>query len=258
MRFQEIDILLVDDEPGFLEQAKGILEEIDDRFVIETSSTVENALEQIENKNFDAVVSDYLMTDKNGIEFLRILREEKENMIPFILFTGRGWEEVAMKALNIGANKYIWKNEEVSLYEKEKKEPVDQYEVLAKEIVKEVKNYENKKVLELTRRTIEKSKEGIFWVDPKGEILYVNEAVRDMLGYKQKELIGKNISEIDPAFLQEDREEAWKKLKEEGSRTFKSKHETKDGTVIPVEITSNYVRDEDKELEFAFVRRIDE
>jgi PAS domain-containing protein len=42
---------------------------------------------------------------KNGLDFLQELRKQK-NEIPFILFTGKGREEVAIKALNFGADGY--------------------------------------------------------------------------------------------------------------------------------------------------------
>lgn len=256
MKSEEIRVLLVDDEADFLDQAITLLKKLDQRFVIETSETVESALESIEkNGNIDAVVSDYHMPEKDGIEFLRILREDMNSNIPFILFTGKGWEEVAMHALNLGANKYIWKNEEPNIYGKKEK-GVDQFEILANEIAKEVKKYETEKTLELTRRTIEKAKEGIFWITPEGEICYANKAVRDMLGYDQDELTARTIFDIDPDFDKEDRKEAWKELKKKGNRTFDTKHQAKDGTIFQVEITSNYIRHEDRELEFAFLRKV--
>ncbi len=55
------------------------------------------------------VVSDYGMPRKNGLEFLELLREQG-NDIPFILFTGKGTKEVAVKALNLGVNAYIDKH----------------------------------------------------------------------------------------------------------------------------------------------------
>ncbi len=49
------------------------------------------------------------MPQKNGLEFLKELREQK-NDIAFIIFTGRGREDVAVKALNLGADSYLNKN----------------------------------------------------------------------------------------------------------------------------------------------------
>jgi CheY-like chemotaxis protein len=57
-------------------------------------------------EKFDVIVSDYQMPDKDGLEFLRELRE-KDNRTPFIIFTGKGREEVVIKALNLGAVQYL-------------------------------------------------------------------------------------------------------------------------------------------------------
>ncbi|MFA4876497.1 MAG: response regulator [Methanoregula sp.] len=57
---------------------------------------------------YDAVVADYEMPEINGIEFLKRVREAK-NPILFILFTGRGREDVVIQALNEGADFYLQK-----------------------------------------------------------------------------------------------------------------------------------------------------
>ena len=51
------------------------------------------------------------MPDMNGIEFLKKVRASG-NTIPFVLFTGRGREEVVIEALNEGANFYLQKGGE--------------------------------------------------------------------------------------------------------------------------------------------------
>jgi len=97
--------LHVDDDECFLETAKQVLE-MEGRFEVETATSVDEALSKINEKQFDAVISDYEMPSKNGLQFLRELKEQK-NDVAFILFTGRGREEVAVEALNLGADRYI-------------------------------------------------------------------------------------------------------------------------------------------------------
>ena len=80
-----------------------------DNFDITNARSAEQGLKILRNENFDVVVSDYKMPGMNGIEFLEKLRREG-NGIPFIIFTGKGEERVAMEALNKGANRYITKN----------------------------------------------------------------------------------------------------------------------------------------------------
>ncbi len=100
-------ILLVDDDQDFLKMAKKILEEKWD-FEIVTANLVEVAMDKLEKGYFDAIVSDYRMPKTNGIEFLEKVKE-KDKDVPFILITGRGNEDVAMEALNRGADQYIRK-----------------------------------------------------------------------------------------------------------------------------------------------------
>ena len=100
-----IHVLHVDDDAGYLKTAKKILE-MQGSFHVETASSVEEAMEKMEKKTFDVIVSDYIMPGKDGLEFLKELRDSG-NTIPFIIFTGKGREIVAIKALNLGANQYI-------------------------------------------------------------------------------------------------------------------------------------------------------
>lgn len=100
-----IQVLHVDDEAGFLKSAKQCLE-MQGAFHVETASSVEDAVKRIEQKAFDVVVSDYVMPGKDGLDFLRELKDSG-NDVPFIMFTGRGREEVAIRALNLGADHYI-------------------------------------------------------------------------------------------------------------------------------------------------------
>ena len=57
---------------------------------------------------YDAIISDYQIPDMDGIEFLKKVRSSG-NSIPFIIFTGKGREEVVIEALNAGADFYLQK-----------------------------------------------------------------------------------------------------------------------------------------------------
>ena len=103
-----IRILHVDDDPCFLEVTKQLLF-MENHFDIDIVTTVDEALKKMKNQAYDAIISDYEMPQKNGLEFLKSIREQ-ENEVPFILFTGKGREEVIVKALNLGADRYINKN----------------------------------------------------------------------------------------------------------------------------------------------------
>ncbi|HPP78310.1 response regulator [Methanospirillum sp.] len=102
-----ISVLLVDDEPVILDIARAFLERHGE-FSVTTVLSAEEGLALLNERGFDAVVSDYEMPGMNGLGFLRAIRE-KGNHIPFIIFTGRGREDVVIEALNAGADYYIQK-----------------------------------------------------------------------------------------------------------------------------------------------------
>lgn len=103
-----IRILHVDDDPLVLSTSKMMLE-ADGKFQVDVASSVDEAQKKLNCKPFDAVISDYDMPKRNGLQFLEELRTQK-NEIAFVMFTGKGREEVAVKALNLGADRYINKN----------------------------------------------------------------------------------------------------------------------------------------------------
>lgn len=105
-----ITILFVDDEEAIRSLVKHFLE-ISGDLIVETAPSAETAFEMMKGTIYDAIVCDYEMPGGiDGIGFLTLLRNEG-NQIPFLIFTGRGQEEVAIDAINHGADFYIQKGE---------------------------------------------------------------------------------------------------------------------------------------------------
>ncbi|MFA4875793.1 MAG: PAS domain S-box protein [Methanoregula sp.] len=100
-------ILYLDDEPALLDIGKTYLE-LKGEFRVDTVRTFEEARDKILSGSYDAIISDYEMPGVSGIDFLKYVRAYHNNL-PFILFTGRGREEVVIEALNNGADFYLQK-----------------------------------------------------------------------------------------------------------------------------------------------------
>lgn len=122
--------------------------------------------------------------------------------------------------------------------------------------VAERKRAEN--VLRLTQFTVDRAAHGIFWVGPNAEILYVNDAACDVLGYSRDELLRMMMHDIDPNFPPEAWPALWEELKRRGSFTFESSPHTKGGGVRYTEVTVNYLEYESQAYNCAIVRDITE
>jgi len=102
-----LTVLYVDDEPFLLDLAKVYLEKSGEIRVV-TCQSGEKSLEILSTTSCDAIVSDYQMPGMDGLALLKNVREQYGD-IPFLLFTGRGREDVVIEAINLGADFYVQK-----------------------------------------------------------------------------------------------------------------------------------------------------
>jgi len=90
-------LLYVDDEPDLLTLGRLFLERTGE-FTVDTLPSAIKALESPVILSYDPIISDYPMPGMDGVEFLKAVRKQYGD-IPFILFTGRGREEVVIEAI---------------------------------------------------------------------------------------------------------------------------------------------------------------
>ncbi|HOW06114.1 response regulator [Methanospirillum hungatei] len=100
-------VLYIDDEKTLLTLTQIYLRE-EANLDVEIAASAEEGLVLLRNESFDAIISDYDMPDMDGIELLKCVRKENPT-IPFIVFTGKGREEIVIEALNYGADFYLQK-----------------------------------------------------------------------------------------------------------------------------------------------------
>ncbi|WNZ28835.1 MAG: PAS domain-containing protein [Candidatus Bathyarchaeota archaeon] len=190
-----VKVLYVDDDSGLQITAKQILEVVGP-FEVVTCSSVDEALKLLNGQEFDEIISDYQMPLKNGLDFLKEVREQGDNT-PFILFTGKGREEVAVKALNLGANYYISKVGK----------PETVFGELVHVLLELAKNKRAEKRLLLSetrfRELFDNMRSGVavYTVEDDGNFFVFsdfNKAAEKIEGVKKADLIGKDVLEVFP------------------------------------------------------------
>ena len=177
-----VRVLCVDDEPTLLDLTRFFLENTGE-FSVVTVSSVPEAVNALAEQEYDAIVSDYLMPGTDGISFLRQLRHQ-ENSIPFIIFTGRGQENVVIDALNAGADFYIQKGDD----------PRVQFADLGNKIRQAVRRRTAERALreseERFRTVVEDQTELISRFRPDGTFFFVNDAFCRYFGVRAEQILG--------------------------------------------------------------------
>jgi len=181
-------ILYVDDEPGLLEVVKQCLE-MEGEFQVDTAVSVKEAKKITRKKVYDVIVSDYIMPGKNGLDFLRELRADG-NTIPFIIFTGKGREEVAVNALNLGVDQYINKvGEPETVY-------LELSHGIRKALQRKRANQRIRESEQKFRNIFESASDAMIYLDRTGRILDVNQKAISVFGGSKKELVGKHFTKV--------------------------------------------------------------
>lgn len=195
-----IRVLCVDDEPDLAELVAHFLTDHADDIATEIATGGEEALSLLSSERVDCIICDYQMPEMDGIELLEAVRE-RDPSLPFILFTGRGSEDVASEAVRAGVSDYIPKST-----------GTDQYELLANRVRNVV---ERQQARTTTRELFNAASDGIIVHDPEsGEIVDVNDAVCELWGVERDALVGRMPAslcvnpDLDPrAWLPDDPEE---------------------------------------------------
>jgi PAS domain S-box-containing protein len=221
---ETIRVLYVDDEPGLLELAKAFLED-SDTFSVTTSPSAVQSLASPDLVSFDAIISDYQMPEIDGIAFLKNVRKQSPD-IPFILFTGRGREEVVIDAINNGADFYLQKGGDP--------------EALFAELAHKVRQA-------VVRRKSEREITSIFQAVPVGiavvadrVLVRVNDHLCTITGYPRVELEGRNTRFL---YLNDEDYQEIGRMREQAYRggdpdTIEVRWQRKDGTIIDVQISA--------------------
>ncbi len=179
-----IKVLYTDDEASLLDIAKLFLEKSGE-FSVTTATSAPEAIRLLELDKFDAIISDYQMPDMDGIQFLVEVRS-RFGPIPFILFTGRGREDVVIQAINSGADFYLQKGGE----------PKAQFAELMHKVKSAASRKRGEDALrrseEKFRMIVENSHDIIYTLTAEGVFIFVSPAWTELLGHPVTQVVGQS------------------------------------------------------------------
>ncbi len=185
---ESVRVLYVDDDEDYAGQTAESLERVRDDLAVVTATSVDDAVERLDQYSIDCIVSDYDMGDRTGIDLLQRIREQN-GRIPFILYTAQGSEDLASEAISAGVTDYF-----------QKRSDEETYTVLANRISTAVDQARVERDLQRTHerysRLLEHSSDIIFTVDSEGLIRYITPSVEHVLGYAADDLVGKSAFEF--------------------------------------------------------------
>jgi DNA-binding response OmpR family regulator len=226
MDISEINVLVIDDDSSFADMTGTFLKQENDLFSVTSCHSGEAGVSYFKDNVVDCVVCDYEMPSLDGLKVLEEIREDSD--VPFILFTGRGSEEVASKAFSSGATDYLQKDGSSSTYE-----------LLANRIVKYVEKQElqdeQTRILEEKNRLLNRVQDGYISFDSDFQFLhlnstgirFVNEAVDTEYSYA--DLIGENLWEVVPKLVGTEFEKEYREALDSGEeREFEEYYEDTD------------------------------
>jgi PAS domain S-box-containing protein len=112
--------------------------------------------------------------------------------------------------------------------------------------------------LKLIQFSVDNASVSAFLIGPDARLQYVNEQACRTLDYTREELLSMAVYDLDPNFQASRWDEYWSELKEHGSLHFETQHRKKDGALVPVGISVNYVAFAGREYNWAFAHDISE
>lgn len=250
-----ISLLYVDDEPSLLDICKVFLERTGD-IKVATSISAVQALERLSKESFDAIVSDYQMPEMNGIDFLITVRKQNRS-IPFIIFTGRGREEIAISALKEGADFYLQKGGD----------PRSQYAELKNQILQIVRLRKAESDLVDSERIyhtlFEAAQEPIFLMDEE-QIFDCNHRMEEVFSRTRDEIIRQTPGNLSPP-VQPDGSDSIEKARSlihlalDGMpQFFEWSYITSEGNLFDAEVSLNRIEVKRKYLLLAIIRDVTE
>ena len=239
-----ITVLFVEDDDAFADIVATYLER-EFGFEVYTETSAKDALGRLDSESkISCVVSDYAMPEMDGLEFLEAVKGRYPDL-PFVMFAGQGSEEVASRAIQLGADDYL-----------EKDTGETRYELLATRINSCVTIARQQQKLQDLYTAMEHAGHAILVTDADGTITYANPTMESISGYSLAELRGQT-----PAVLGSEKqdeefyEDLWEIILDGEVWTGEIVNQRKDGQEYVIDQTISPITEEGEITGFVAINR---
>lgn len=183
MKEKRIKVLLIEDDLIDQMAFKRLVKTSDLPYDYLVANSVKNALEILEENEFDIILADFNLGDGNAFDVYKNVSDT-----PFVLVTGSGDVGTAVDAMKMGVKEYLVKDNERTYLQLL---PITVKQTLWHwELEKDQAKLQNK--INMLFRAVEQSSASVLITDPDGSIEYVNPKFEEVSGYSSKEVIGQN------------------------------------------------------------------
>ena len=186
-------VLHVDGDRARVRLSETLLDEHIDDVEVHTDTDPRQALERFDDLDLDCIVSDFDMGSMDGLEFLESVRERRPDL-PFVLFTGKGSEDIASEAISAGVSEYLQKGG-----------GPEKYALLANRIDNVVSQYRAERAAERYQERVntvyERVTDAFFALDADWRFTFVNARGRELLDREGRDLLGESVWEEFPEAL---------------------------------------------------------
>ncbi len=180
-------ILIIEDDVDQAHLMKLILQRANQEFTVEVANTYKKGLYLLKSIRFHAVVLDYHLPDRDGLQMLREFKRLGVT-IPVVMVTGQGDERVAVEAMRLGAMDYIVKTKQ-------------DLNVLPRVLQRVIKEHNLSAQLKQSEQRyfalFDKANIAIFILSAQDfTLLNVNKQSLDLTGYKKEDILERSFSQI--------------------------------------------------------------
>ncbi len=223
-----IRVLMIEDNPVDQKAFERFLKSGDHKIHCTNASSLQSGLEWLGKADFDAILVDYQLGDGTALDLLQMHKRH-----PIIVITGLGNEEIAIRAMKMGACDYLIKDIH-SNYLK----------IIPITLENAIKRWQDQQQQKLLSHTVRSISEAVFITDKDDRVIFINHAFSTIYGYTSEQVCGKA-----SAIIWHDSRDNLQSIECVMRRTTiewsgKVQHVRGDGEVFPAMVSRSSVKDE--------------